>query len=90
MWELSVLAEKGRIELQNGLDSWLDGAERVAPMREAPLTLRIVRTLGSIETPHRDPADRLLAATAATLDLQLVTADEELLAGRGYRVLPNR
>ena len=35
-------------------------------------------------------ADRFLAATAAALDLQLVTADEQLLAGRGYRVLANR
>ena len=90
LWELGLLAGKGRIGLPGGLEAWIDEAMRVAPMKEAPLTHAIVSTLGVIETPHRDPADRFLAATAATLDLRLVTADERLLAGRGYRVLPNR
>ena len=90
LWELGILVEKGRIGLPTGLDAWIDEALRVAPMREAPLTHRVMRALRAIETPHRDPADRFLAATAAALDLQLVTADERLLAGRGYQVLPNR
>ena len=90
LWELGILVEKGRIELSSGLDAWIDDALRVAPMREAPLTRAVVRALGSVATPHRDPADRFLAATAAVLDLALVTADERLLAGRGYRVLENR
>ena len=33
-----------------------------------------------------DPADRFLAATAAVYDLHLVTADDRLRAGSGYRV----
>lgn len=89
-WELGILVGKGRVELPDSLDAWIDDALRAAPMREAPLTRVVVRALGSITTPHRDPADRFLAATAAALDLQLVTSDEQLLAGRGYRVLPNR
>jgi PIN domain nuclease of toxin-antitoxin system len=59
-------------------------------MKEAPLTHAVMRSLRSIETPHRDPADRFLAATAAALDLKLVTADERLIDGRGYAVLANR
>ena len=90
LWELGILVEKGRIGLPTGLDAWIDEALRVAPMREAPLTHRVMRALRAIETPHRDPADRFLAATAAALDLQVVTSDERLLAGRGYQVLPNR
>lgn len=90
LWELGILVEKGRIGLSGGLDAWIDEALRAAPMREAPVTHTVVRALGAVETPHRDPADRFLAATAAALDLQLVTADDRLLAGRGYKVLPNR
>ena len=90
LWELGTLVEKGRVELPAGLDAWIDDALRAAPMREAPLTRQVVRALHSITTPHRDPADRFLAATAAALDLQLVTSDEQLLTGRGYHVLPNR
>lgn len=89
-WELGILVGKGRIELADSLDAWIDDALRTAPMREAPLTRAVVRALGSITTPHRDPADRFIAATAAALDLQLVTSDEQLLAGCGYRLLPNR
>ena len=85
-----MLVDRGRIELPGSLVSWVDEATRLVPMAEAPLTHAVVRTLDAIETPHRDPADRFLAATAATLDLLLVTADERLLQGHGYRVLPNR
>lgn len=90
LWELGILVDKRRIELSSNLDAWIDDALRVAPMREAPLTPRVVRALRAISTPHRDPADRFLAATAAALDLSLVTADERLLAGSGYPVLANR
>ncbi len=90
LWELGIRVEKGRVELPDSLDAWIDDALSTAPMREAPLTRAVVRALGSITTPHRDPAGRFLAATAAALDLQLVTSDEQLLAGRGNRVLPNR
>ncbi len=90
LWELGILVEKGRIRLSGGLDAWIDEALKLAPMREAPVTHMVIRALRAVETPHRDPADRFLAATAAALDLQLVTTDERLLAGRGYQVLPNR
>ena len=70
-WQLGILVETGRIELPDSLDAWVDDALRTAPMREAPLTRAVVRALGSITAPHRDPADRFLAATAAALDLQL-------------------
>ena len=90
LWEVTLLVEKGRLAPRRELPAWLDEALGAAPIREAPLTHAVMRTLPSIRTPHDDPADRLLAATAATLDLQLVTADKRLLSGGGYRVLPNR
>ena len=89
VWELALLADMGRIDLEGGLRAWVDEAMRVSPMKEAPLTHGVIRRLDSIETPHRNPADRFLVATAA-LDLRLVTSDERLLAGRGYRTLANR
>ena len=89
VWELGILVDKGRIRLQVDLARWIDDAMQRVPLREAPLTQAIVRCLGAIETPHRDPADRFLAATAAALGLTLVTADARLLAGRGYEVLSN-
>ncbi len=89
LWELAVLSERGRIDLDGGLWTWIDAARSSAPIREAPLTGEIVRALERIELPNRDPADRFLAATAAALDLRLVTSDAKLLSGRGYRVFSN-
>jgi PIN domain nuclease of toxin-antitoxin system len=39
---------------------------------------------------HKDPADRLLAATARVNDLVLVTADERILRYRAARSLDAR
>ena len=46
--------------------------------------------MARIELPHRDPADRFLAATAKHFGLTLVTADANLIRGRGYAVLANK
>ncbi len=89
LWELAILAEKRKVELRGGLWNWIDAAQRSAPMREAPLTSEVVRALDRIEVPHKDPADKFLAATAAALDLRLVTSEARLLTGRGYKVFEN-
>lgn len=89
LWELAVLAEKGRFVVRGDLWNWIDAARRSAPIREAPLTGEIVRAFDRVEISHGDPADRLLAATAAVLDLRLVTSDSKLLSGRGFKVLKN-
>jgi PIN domain nuclease of toxin-antitoxin system len=39
---------------------------------------------------HEDPVDRFLAATAEVYELTLVTSDERVLRGKGYRTLANR
>ncbi|MGA7908633.1 MAG: PIN domain-containing protein [Candidatus Sulfotelmatobacter sp.] len=46
---------------------------------EAPLTHEIAVEAQLLAMPHRDLADRFLAATAKVLDLTLVTADTNLL-----------
>jgi len=89
IWEFVVLVEKGRIELDLGVDRWLETVAERAPTREAPLTHEIALATREIELSHRDPIDRFLAATARVLDLTLVTADERLLRGAGYAVMAN-
>jgi PIN domain nuclease of toxin-antitoxin system len=44
----------------------------------------------SVRVEHDDPADRFLAATAQVDELTLVTADERLLRGKGFRTLASR
>jgi PIN domain nuclease of toxin-antitoxin system len=83
IWELFMLVEKRRVTLEMETEEWIAQAARVAPVREAPLTLEVVLATRQIRLPHRDPADIFLAATAKIFDLTLVTADSHLLAAKG-------
>ena len=86
-WEVFLLHTKGRIRLVGPLEDWL--AEATAKTREAPLTHEIVLAAHQLPLPHRDPADRFLAATAQVLRLTLVTQDEKLLALSTIATLAN-
>ena len=90
VWEVFMLCDKGRLELNPDAASWVAAALSRTQHREAPLTHDVAVAAATITLAHRDPADRFLAATARVYDLTLVTADEKLLAGSGYRVLANR
>jgi PIN domain nuclease of toxin-antitoxin system len=87
-WEALILHEKGRIHLQGDIDLWV--ADATARFRVAPLTHEIVTASCRLSLPHRDPADRFLAATAKVLDLTLLTADASLLGLGEIATLGNR
>jgi len=87
-WEALLLDVKGRIRLHGDLSEWL--ARATARFREAPLTHEIVLAAHTLPLPHRDPADRFLAATAQVLGLTLVTADDRLLGLGEISTLANR
>jgi PIN domain nuclease of toxin-antitoxin system len=87
MWEVLLLCERGRLRLAPTPRGWIDAFFSRVPAREAPMTRQVAMLSREVQVEHQDPADRFLAATAAAFDLTLVTADEHLVRGRGYRVL---
>ena len=86
MWEALTLQQKGRIQLQGDVESWVERA--IAGTKEAVLTHEIASAARSLPL-HKDPADRLIAATALVMDLTLVTADERLLQLKNIKTLAN-
>lgn len=90
IWELLILCSKGRVVLEEEPTVWVRRVLSASTLREAPLTYDIALESQTIRLPHRDPADRFLAATAKVLDLTLVTADEQLSAGKEWKSLLNR
>jgi len=86
-WEALTLQSKGRIQLPDDLDQWLQNATAVT--NEAPLTHEIALAASRLPL-HQDPTDRMLAATAQVLDLVLATADKRLLGLAEVRTLANR
>jgi PIN domain nuclease of toxin-antitoxin system len=90
IWETLLLAEKGRIVITGDPAAWVEAAWARTPMHEALLNREVATKSRSVRVAHEDPADRFLAASAEVYDLTLVTSDEHLLRGKGYRTLANR
>lgn len=90
VWELTILCRKGRFRVQPDISTWVARSLAELRLTEAPLTVEVALALPSIHLSHGDPADHFLAASAKVFDLTLVTADKELLAAPGLKVLPNR
>ena len=92
VWEFLLLAERGRVRPKGRIDAreWVEAALSRAPMHEAALTREVALQSRSVRVEHEDPADRFLAATAAVYELTLITSDERLLHGKGFRTLGNR
>ena len=79
IWEIIVLAEKGRISLNQEPKKWLAKVLKQLPFHEAPINFHVAMESRYIALEHQDPADRFLAATAKIYNLTLVTADHHLL-----------
>jgi PIN domain nuclease of toxin-antitoxin system len=90
VWELLVLAERGRVRLDVEPLSWVRGALARAPLEEAALNHEVAIRSREVALPHQDPADRLLVATALVYDLTLVTADDALIKARACPILADR
>jgi PIN domain nuclease of toxin-antitoxin system len=90
VWEVLVLSDKGRIILDGGALAWIEKAMAAAPLREAPFTHDVAVATARVVLPHRDPADRFLAATAQVYGLTLVTSDGNLAESKDLAVLINQ
>jgi PIN domain nuclease of toxin-antitoxin system len=90
VWELIMLVEKKRLELERDLHDWVQQSKMELALKEAPLSWEVADELRFTILRQRDPADRFLVATARVYDLTLVTADQHLLSVPGLKVLQNR
>jgi PIN domain nuclease of toxin-antitoxin system len=80
IWEAGLLESRGRITLPASVHEWVRSSLTAPGISLAPLSPEIA--LASTRLPghiHRDPADRILIATAQSLGAILVTRDERIL-----------
>ena len=87
LWELALLAAHGRIKPKGPLDAWL--ADMVSPPIEVlPITPEIAAAGAQLGSKfHKDPADRIIVATARCHGLKLVTSDERIRDWGGVSVV---
>jgi PIN domain nuclease of toxin-antitoxin system len=76
--EITNLARRGRITLPLRVDEWLKAMLRLPGVSLTSLTLEIAVAAGLLGDPIRDPADRIIVATAQQLKLPLVTGDARI------------
>lgn len=90
VWETMQLLDRGRLEIDSEPSEWVYEMLGAASLREAPLTHDVAIEAVLIDLPHRDPADRLIAASAKVHELTLVTGDDRLLRSSQFATLANR
>lgn len=79
LWEIAMLVERKRLEFSIPVSVWISHLEDVPWLSFVPVDNRIaVRAVQLEGFPHRDPADRIIVATALGLNATLVTADDRL------------
>jgi PIN domain nuclease of toxin-antitoxin system len=87
VWEILLLAEKGRIGLESDIVESVRDIFRKIPLKEAVINQEVAIQSRFIKLPHEDPADRFLAATAVVYDLTLITADSRIISAKDVPVL---
>ncbi len=86
-WEVALLAQKRRIDLDYPVGFWVDFALSVERVKLLDLSPQVLVTAGELEWEHGDPADRMIVATAIAHDLAIVTKDRRIHEYPGVRAI---
>lgn len=80
LWEIANLTCLRRIELSLPLREWLERAAAPPLVQCLPITPAVASGVAELpETFHRDPADRIIVASARALGATLLTQDRRIL-----------
>ena len=80
IWEFAMMVTRDRIQLSISPEEWLDYSVNNTGISVLELSPKIV--LESCNLPgnfHKDPADRIITATARISRSQLVTKDQKII-----------
>ena len=81
VWEAALLVRLKRISLHSPIEQWTNEALELPGLNLLSFTPRIAIAAVDLPDPmHKDPADRILLASARVERLTLVTRDHDILA----------
>lgn len=86
-WEISLLLAKGRVSTSFGYDIWLDIVKKIPGMNFVDTSPKIFMRSSFLQSfEEKDPADRIIVATAREYDMHILTLDRKILnyAAEGY------
>ncbi len=80
IWEFAMMSSRGRINVKITPEQWLENAIHKTGIRVFDLSGKVA--LESCNLPgqfHKDPADRIIVATARIHNLTLITKDLKII-----------
>jgi PIN domain nuclease of toxin-antitoxin system len=80
-WEVSMLVKTSRLHLVIPVDEWIMKCEQLPFIQFVPVSNAIA--CQSVYLPgefHKDPADRIIVATARLLNMKVMTKDDKILS----------
>jgi PIN domain nuclease of toxin-antitoxin system len=84
--ELTTIINKGRVRLHIGLESFLQSMEERFVV--LPINWRFCAGIQSLPAGYpKDPADRIIGATAMVEGIPLLTADREIRQSKAIRTI---
>jgi PIN domain nuclease of toxin-antitoxin system len=84
IWELGTKIKRGKLELGITIDELVRRLERSAVVELVPVDTSIWLRSLALAWEHRDPADRVIVATALAKSVPLMTKDDAI---RGARIV---
>lgn len=79
LWEVATLHERGRLRLPIPLRDWLERATAAPLVQRVGIGPAVAAEVAVLpESFHRDPADRILVATARVVGAALVSSDDRI------------
>lgn len=86
--EIYRLVKNGKLQLINDVDSWLEKIENLSAVRFIPVDNRIAaKSVNLPDFSHKDPADRIIIATAQIMGATLITSDKKILSYKHVQTL---
>jgi PIN domain nuclease of toxin-antitoxin system len=83
IWEICLLVKTKRLSLTVDLNTWIEKLEALPFVQFAPVDNKIARKSVFLNGHfHKDPADRIIVATALVYGVKLITSDRKI---RNYK-----
>jgi PIN domain nuclease of toxin-antitoxin system len=80
MWEFAMMVSNGKVEIRIPPNQWLDHAVNQTGLEVFDLSPKVASESCNLPGEfHKDPADRIIVATARINNLTLITKDKKII-----------
>lgn len=79
IWEIGLKSKRGTLALPGSIREYARGLRELARLTVRPVDVAVWIASLELDWDHRDPADRVIVATAQLVDAALVTSDGRIL-----------